>query len=114
MFRKGATSALAGAFTFATTPGFACTGSSLAAKDGAMVRGRMEFGFPLSSNVLVIPAGTAMTGTLSDGKQGSGYTTKYAMVGANAVGQTVIMDGMNDQGRASVCSTFPASPNIQP
>jgi choloylglycine hydrolase len=108
MIRRVATYALVAAFTFATTPGFACTGISLNAKDGTMVRGRtMEFGFPLSSNVLVIPAGTALTGTLPDGKQGIGYTTKYAMVGANAVGQTVIMDGMNDQGLSFGLFYFP-------
>ena len=108
MLRKIATSALIAAFTFATTPGFACTGISLNAKDGTMVRGRtMEFGFPLSSNVIVIPAGTALTGTLPDGKPGIFYTTKYAMVGANAVGQTVIMDGMNDQGLSFGLFYFP-------
>jgi choloylglycine hydrolase len=64
-----------------------------------MIRGRtMEFGFPLSSNVIVIPAGTAMNGTLPDGKKRISYTTRYAVAGANAVGQTVILDGLNDQG----------------
>ena len=108
LIRKTATAALIAAFTFATTPGFACTGISLNANDGTMIRGRtMEFGFPLSSNVIVIPAGTAMTGTLPDGKQGIGYTTKYAMVGANAVGQNVIMDGLNDQGLSFGLFYFP-------
>ena len=38
------------------TPGFACTGISLKAQDGAAIRGRtLEFGFPMQSNVLVIP-----------------------------------------------------------
>ncbi len=61
MIRKIATYALIGAFSLATTPGFACTGISLNAKDGTMIRGRtMEFGFPLSSNVIVVPAGTAL------------------------------------------------------
>ena len=99
MIRQAATYALIAAFTFATTPSFACTGISLNAKDGAMIRGRtMEFGFPLSSNVIVVPAGTAMNGTLPDGKKGLAYTTRYAMAGANAVGQTVILDGLERPG----------------
>ncbi len=108
MIRKIATYALAGAFALATTPGFACTGISLNAKDGAMIRGRtMEFGFPLSSNVIVVPAGTALAGTLPDGKPGIAFTTKYSMVGANAIGQTVILDGMNDQGLSFGLFYFP-------
>ena len=108
LMRKVATAALIAAFTFATTPSFACTGISLDAKDGTILRGRtMEFGFPLSSNVIVVPAGTALTGTLPDGKPGVAFTTKYSMVGANAVGQTVIMDGLNDQGLSFGLFYFP-------
>jgi choloylglycine hydrolase len=108
MIRRVTTYALVAAFAVATSPGFACTGISLNATDGTMVRGRtMEFGFPLSSNVIVIPAGTALTGTLPDGKPGISYTTKYPMVGANAVGQAVIMDGMNDQGLSFGLFYFP-------
>ncbi|HET9934880.1 MAG TPA: linear amide C-N hydrolase [Methyloceanibacter sp.] len=99
MFRKTAVAALTAAFAFATTHSQACTGISFDAADGAMIRSRtMEFGFPLASNVVVIPAGTAMSGTLPDGKQGVSFTTKYAMAGANTVGQTVIIDGLNEQG----------------
>ncbi len=90
MIRKVFVSTLVIALPLATTPSFACTGISLDAKDGGFVRGRtMEFGFPLSSNAIVVPAGTAMNGTLPDGKPGINYTTKYSMVGANAVGQQV-------------------------
>ena len=108
MFRKFTISALIAAFTFVTTPGLACTGISLDAKDGTMIRGRtMEFGFPLSSNAIVIPAGTDFSGTLPDGKKGIGFTTKYPMVGANAVGLPVILDGMNDQGLSFGLFYFP-------
>jgi choloylglycine hydrolase len=104
MIRRAATYALIAAFSFATTPSFACTGISLNAKDGSMIRGRtMEFGFPLSSNVIVIPAGTAMNGTLPDGKKGISYTTRYAVAGANAVGQTVILDGLNGCSTSRAC-----------
>lgn len=108
MFRKVAVAALIAAFTFATTHAQACTGISLNAKDGSMVRGRtLEFGFPLSSNIIVVPAGTALTGTLPDGKPGVSFTTKHAMVGANAVGQTVIIDGLNDRGLSFGLFYFP-------
>jgi choloylglycine hydrolase len=108
MFRRIGIAALIAAFVSATTPSFACTGISLTAKDGTAIRGRtMEFGFPLASNVIVIPAGTAMTGTLPEGGKGMSYTTKYAMAGANAVGQPVIMDGINDQGLSFGLFYFP-------
>jgi choloylglycine hydrolase len=108
MIRKVLVAALTAAFTFATTPSFACTGISLKSGDGAAIRGRtLEFGFPLSSDVIAIPAGTAMTGTLPAGNKGIGFTTKYAMVGANAVGQTVIIDGLNDQGLSFGLFYFP-------
>jgi choloylglycine hydrolase len=108
MLRTLATIALIGAFTLATTPGFACTAFALKAKDGAAIYGRtMEFGYPTDSNVVVIPAGTAMSGTLPDGGKGITYNTKYAMLGANAVGVNVIIDGMNDQGLAIGLLYFP-------
>lgn len=108
MFRKLGIAALIASFTFATTPSFACTGISLDAKDGGLVRGRtLEFGFPLSSNAIVVPAGTEMKGTLPDGKPGINYFTKFSMVGANAVGQQVIIDGINDQGLSFGLFYFP-------
>ena len=88
------------AFASATTPGLACTGISLKAKDGAAIRGRtLEFGFPSDqSPVIVIPAGKEMSGTLPDGGKGLTYTSRYAVVGANALKLPVILDGINDQG----------------
>ena len=77
----------------------ACTGIRLIAKDGGVVAARtLEFGFDLHSEVLVVPAGTALTGTLPDGGKGISYTTKYGFLGANAEGLTAIVDGINDQG----------------
>lgn len=56
MIRRAAILMLMAAFSLATTPSFACTGISLKAKDGAAIRSRtLEFGFPLQSNVLVVP-----------------------------------------------------------
>ena len=87
MFRKASVAALSAALIFATSPSFACTGISLKADDGAAIRGRtLEFGFPMQSNVLVVPAGKEFAGTLPDGGKGLTYTSKYAAVGANALG----------------------------
>ena len=66
----------------------------------------MEFGYPTYSNVVLIPAGMAQRGTLPDGGEGMGYTTKCNMLGANADGMDIIVDGMNDQGLSIGSSTF--------
>jgi choloylglycine hydrolase len=77
----------------------ACTGIQLTAKDGGVVAARtLEFGIDLESNVIVIPAGTTMTGSLPDGGKGISYTTKYGMAGANGFGLSLVLDGINDQG----------------
>ena len=77
----------------------ACTGIRLIAKDGGVVAARtLEFGFDLHSDVLVVPAGTVLNGTLPDGGKGISYRTKYGFLGANAEGMTAIVDGLNDQG----------------
>lgn len=92
------------AVTLATTLAFspmaqACTGIQLIAKDGAVVPGRsLEFGFDLKSQVMIVPAGTTLSGTLPDGSKGITYKTKYGFGGANALGQVAILDGINDQG----------------
>jgi choloylglycine hydrolase len=108
MIRKVATAALIAAFAISTTPAFACTGISLRAEDGAAVRGRtLEFGFPMQSKVLVIPAGKELSGTLPDGSKGLVYTSRYAMVGANALGLPVLLDGINDHGLSVGLFYFP-------
>jgi choloylglycine hydrolase len=108
MFRNIATAALIAAFTLGTTPSFACTGISLRAGDGAAIRGRtLEFGFPMQSKVLVVPAGQELSGTLPDGSKGLIYKSRYAMVGANALGLPVLLDGINDQGLSVGLFYFP-------
>jgi len=88
------------AFLLALSPAAqACTTLLITAKDGAVVSGRtMEFGFDVKSEVMVVPAGTPMTGSLPGGATGIKYTTKYGMIGANALGFPVIVDGINEQG----------------
>src|SRR5271154_2069046 len=98
MFRSLIAGILAAALGFGPVAQ-ACTGIRLIAKDGGVVAARtLEFGFDLQSDVMVVPAGTNLTGTLPDGGKGIGYKTKYGFLGANAVGLTAIVDGINDQG----------------
>ena len=67
MIRKISVAALSAALVLATTPSFACTGISLKAGEGAAIRGRtLEFGFPMQSKVLVVPAGKEFSGTLPE------------------------------------------------
>jgi len=98
MFRSAIVGILTAALSFAPMAQ-ACTGIRLIAKDGSVIAARsLEFGFDLHSDVMVVPAGTMLTGTLPDGGKGISYKTKYGFVGANAEGMTAIVDGINDQG----------------
>jgi len=108
MIRRAAIYTLAASLALATSPVFACTGISLKATDGAAIRGRtLEFGFPLQSNVIVVPAGKEFTATLPDGGKGLSYKTRYGIVGANAFNEVVIIDGLNDQGLSIGLFYFP-------
>lgn len=108
MLRRAAIYSLATALAVATTPALACTGISLKSQDGAAVRGRtLEFGFPLQSNVIVVPAGQTFSSTLPDGGKGLSYRTRYGIVGANAFNEVAIIDGLNDQGLSIGLFYFP-------
>jgi choloylglycine hydrolase len=108
MLRQAGIATLIAALTVATAPAHACTGISLKAQDSASIRGRtLEFGFPLKSNVIVIPAGYETSGTLPDGGKGLTYKTRYGIVGANGLGLPVIIDGVNDQGLSIGLFYFP-------
>ena len=48
-----------------------------------------------------------MSGTLPDGGKGLIYTSRYAIVGANALGLPAILDGLNDQGLSVGLFYFP-------
>ncbi len=79
----------------------ACTGIRLTAKDGAVVHARtLEFNADLDSNPIIVPRQFTLRGTTASGKPGLVWETKYAAVGMNAQGQTVIVDGVNERGLA--------------
>jgi choloylglycine hydrolase len=98
-----------------------CTTLLITAKDGTVVSGRtMEFGFDVESDVMVIPTGTPMTGTVPGimpfgttmtgtppNGAGISYTTTHDMIGANGLGFQVIVDGINDQGLYFSALYFP-------
>jgi len=108
MIRRTAIYALAASLAIATSPTLACTGISLESQDGAHTRGRtLEFGFPLQSNMIVVPAGKEFTATLPDGGKGLSFKTRYNIVGANAVNKAMIVDGVNDQGLSIGMFYFP-------
>jgi choloylglycine hydrolase len=98
MLRQIAVAAVAA--TFALTPAAqACTIMRIIAKDGGVIYARtMEFELPVPWQIAVLPAGSAITGTLPDGKPGISYKTRYGMAGAIVEGMPSIVDGLNDQG----------------
>ena len=90
-------------------PAAACTGITLHAADGSVVRGRtMEFGHPLDSEIIVIPRGFSLTGVTPDGKS-NGLTWKatYGAGGVNALGEKVILDGVTRRDSAGAIFYFP-------
>ena len=97
------------------SPGVACTGITLQAADGAVVRGRtLEFARPLESNVILIPRGLDFAGTTDAGANtGLQWTGKYAAAGANGVGLPIIVDGLNERGLSGGIFYFPGFADFQ-
>jgi choloylglycine hydrolase len=93
----------------------ACTGITLTAADGSVVRGRtLEFAQPMNSNVILIPRGIAFTGTTPDGKQeGLKWTAKYAAAGANGGDLPILVDGLNEKGLSGGIFYFPGFAGYQ-
>src|ERR1700691_1236950 len=96
-------------------PAQACTGIELIAVDGTVIHARtLEFGIDLESNIIMVPRGYSRTGTTPDGKPGKTWTSKYATLGANALGMPVLIDGLNERGLAVGLFYFPTSAKYQP
>jgi len=92
----------------------ACTGTKLKAKDNSVVYGRtLEFGFDIHSNVIVIPRNYAFKGTSPFEGQGMQWKSKYAIVGANAEDQKMIVDGLNEKGLSVGSFYFPGYAKYQ-
>jgi len=58
----------------------------------------LEFNTPIHSKLLVFPRGTACQAKLPNGVKGPSWTTKYGIVGMNALGERHLIDGMNEKG----------------
>ncbi len=78
----------------------ACTGITLKALDGSVVFGRtLEWGsFDLHSRVTVIPRGYKYATHMPDGKTGFAWTARYGVVGIDAVGKDIVVEGINEKG----------------
>lgn len=78
---------------------YACTSLLIETEDEGFVYGRtMEFGFELSSKGVFVPRGYEMTGEGVKGSPGKKWTSKYAVIGLNALEEAMIVDGMNEKG----------------
>lgn len=94
----------------------ACTSLVLNSTDNGRVYARtMEFGIPLKSAILIMPRGYAMQGVGIDGAAGSGknWVSKYAVIGANAFGLPVYVDGLNEAGLAGGLLNAPNTAQYQ-
>ena len=110
--------ALAGilALTAVALPVLACTGITLTALDGSVVFGRtLEWGsFDLHSRVIVIPRDYKFTAHMPGGKSGLAWTGKYGVVGIDAVGKDIVVEGMNEKGLAVGLFYLPGFAVYQP
>ena len=93
-----------------------CTSFLLKSSDGGSVYGRtLEFGLPLSSQIMVTPRNFPIQGVGVDGKPGTGlnWTSKYAVAGMNALGIAVYADGMNEKGLVGGMQSAPFTAQYQ-
>ncbi|MGE4194918.1 MAG: linear amide C-N hydrolase [Pseudodesulfovibrio sp.] len=92
----------------ATPSAQACTGITLKAEDGSVVRGRTgEFGTPLDIRLIVIPKGLPLDGGAVNGARAKTWTSKHAVAGVNALGGSYALDGLNDAGLSVGAFYFP-------
>ena len=99
----------------AITPASACTGIKLKATDGSVIHARtLEFQADPKSELIFIPRGQAMTAVAPSGEPGGiTWTTRYATAGANAFGQPIIVDGLNEKGLGGGLFYFPGYAGYQ-
>ncbi len=95
------------------TSAFACTAFQLKSKDGALIYCRsLEFGFPLESELLIVPRATQFTAAPPAG--GLRWQTKYGYVGMNqSFARTLVSDGMNERGLVVGCLYLPGLAQYQ-
>lgn len=102
---------LASAFSL----GYACTSSLIPTQEGGFVYLRsLQFAMPFNSSVIAIPRNYSFAGITPD-KTPSGlqWKSKYAVIGANALGMELIMDGINESGLTGGIQYFPGYARYQ-
>ena len=100
--------AVLGSLLAAGPPGApACTGISLVAKDGAVIRARtMEFGTDLHSDLIIVPRGHRFAAAEGD-PIGLKWTGRYGFAGVNGLGRPLAIDGVNEKGLSAGMFYFP-------
>lgn len=58
----------------------------------------MDLNIDLKSQILLFPRNTEITSRAPEGQKGMTWHNKYAFIGLNGMGQTVVSDGLNEQG----------------
>jgi len=90
-----------------------CTSFTLGNEKSGLIYGRtMEFTLDLRSQIMIVPAGTKLSGTDSNGEIGKGglaWKVSYAFAAANALGIAMALDGVNERGLVFGALNFPAS-----
>lgn len=92
----------------------ACTGITIRPKDGSIIFSRtLEFAADIKSNIIIVPRGRECVGTGPGDKPGLRWKSKYGIVGANAFGLPVTVDGLNEQGLQVGLFYFPGFATYQ-
>jgi choloylglycine hydrolase len=95
--------------------GYACTSSLIPTQEGGFIYLRsLQFAMPFNSSVIAIPRNYQFAGITPD-KTYSGiqWKSKYAVIGANALGMDLILDGINESGLAGGIQYFPGYASYQ-
>lgn len=77
----------------------ACTGLRVMGLDKSVIFARtMEFATPLESNILFVPRNQSWKSQTPDGKDGMAWKNTYAFIGPDALGDEILVEGMNEKG----------------
>jgi choloylglycine hydrolase len=78
---------------------YSCTDFLLMNNNKNVVVGRsMEFGMPLSSQIVIFPRNEKWLSKLENNEEGLSWTSRYAYISVTSFDLTLVTDGMNEQG----------------